>query len=187
MTVTPEQRRNSGLYSWKLLTQSNIRNQYGLCGCERFHLVRADFQPIGLSLTLLLVSIFCKANKLQRVIVALDQCSPSFLVFLFHSLPLLVHRHFSRSPLCQSHLAHLTPFSHWSNPLILTSTTHPGILLHLKQTHTLWSCATVSSHLLFWHCTHTCRLTTSSHCMLILARPRAHPHKHTHTQCPGIL
>lgn len=57
------------------------------------------------------------------------------------------------------------------------------ILLHLKQA-TLSPCASVSSHLLSWHWAHTCRLTTSSHCTLLLAKPTAHPHRHDR---PGIF
>lgn len=58
---------------------------------------------------------------------------------------------------------------------ILSCTTHPGILHHLKQATHL-PCASVSSHLLSWHRSHTCRSSTSSHCTLLLAKPRARPH-----------
>lgn len=136
MTVTPEQRRNSGLCSWKLLTKSNIRNQYGLCGCELFHLVRADFKPIGLSLTLLPVSIFCKANKLQHVIVALDQCSLSFCCLFFFILCLCWSTDISPDSLGARVIWHCSSLQSLVEPLILLSTTNPGILLHLKQTHT---------------------------------------------------
>lgn len=95
-------------------------------------------------------------------------------VLHFQPLP-LPNGTFSRfPPRCQSHLAPL--FSCWSK-----STTHPELLLlHLKQA-TLSLCASVSSHLLSWHRAHTCRLTTSSQCMLLLSKPGDHLHTHTHT------
>lgn len=79
---------------------------------------------------------------------------------------------------CQSHLA--LPFSRWSK-----STTCRRLLLHLKQA-TLSLCASASSHLLSWHRAHTCRLTTSSHCVLIPAKPGPHP-KHTRVTIQASL
>lgn len=133
--------------------------------CKLFHLVRADFEPDGLDLTLLLVSIFCTANKTPACHCSLGLVPCITLLQLAFSVrpPPLTRPHSTAISPDSTHAKVIWLLSSPQLPvelLILPSATHPVVCLHLKQTtHSLVPCQ--------------CDLPSAALAL----------HTHTHTRC----
>lgn len=145
--------RRRGLFL-KLLTQSSIRNQYSLRDSKRSPSGKRRF------LTYRIGSDF---TACQHV------CEPNNIPTCYWSIGLAPFIFFAASPFSPKDLR-LWEFPRFS--LMLESF---GCWLNWHTLEfSIWNntgstCASVSSHLLCWHCARACRLTTSSRCMLLPA------------------